>query len=81
MKKEMWCIIPAYNEEKTIRKLIDDCKAEGFMTIVIDDGSTDNTTKEIMKSKADIALQHPKNRGKGECITTARNYLVNNGLV
>ena len=45
-------IIPVYNEEKTIRKiLIDLPKNDDIEIIVIDDNSLDNSIKEIEKVK------------------------------
>ena len=65
-------IIPVYNEEKTIRKiLIDLPKNEDIEIIVIDDNSLDNSIKEIdkVKKQYDIKLiRHKKNQGYGKAI-------------
>lgn len=72
-------IIPAFNEAATIRELlervyrapIDDIQTE---LIVIDDGSTDHTAKEIEAFVAAFpdcdthTLTHEKNRGKGAAV-------------
>ncbi|MCR4368373.1 MAG: glycosyltransferase family 2 protein [archaeon] len=59
--------IPAYNEEKTIGKVIDEVpkKIPGIDKIeilVIDDGSNDSTSK-IAKSKGAKVIRNPKNKG------------------
>ncbi len=69
-------VIPAYNEEKTLSRVLN--KVESAFVfgldkeiIIIDDGSSD-LTKEILKnleSKYKI-LYHPRNLGKGAAIRT-----------
>ncbi len=59
-------LIPAYNEEKTIKDVIEvakQCKIVDEI-IVIDDGSTDNTYKKAKESGA-MVVRIPRNVGKG----------------
>jgi len=63
-------VIPAYNEEKTIGKVLKNIpkklrKIEKVETIVIDDGSTDKT-KEIAKKFKAIVISNGKNLGLGK---------------
>jgi len=67
MKKRIVVCIPAYNEEKTIAKLIVDIKKYSDKIIVIDDGSTDYTSK-IAKELGVELIQHQKNLGKGAAL-------------
>ncbi len=67
-------IIPAYNEENTLEKVILSLpkKIKGINeinTVVIDDGSSDRTYS-IAKNKADIALHHLVNLGVGSATRT-----------
>jgi len=71
-------IIPAYNEEKHIGKVIDKCKKICKNIIVVDDGSTDNTFS-ISKKKGVIVLNHIINLGKGAAMKTGCDYAVNKG--
>ena len=65
-----YIILPAYSEEKIIKKVIKDIQREGFKNIVvIDDGSPDNTYEQA-KSTGAIVLKHPINRGKGAATQT-----------
>jgi glycosyltransferase involved in cell wall biosynthesis len=65
-----YILLPAYSEEKIIKDVIKDIKAEGFKNIiVIDDGSPDNTYAQA-KSTGVIVLKHPINRGKGAATQT-----------
>jgi dolichol-phosphate mannosyltransferase len=68
-------IIPAYNEQGTVRQIIDKVKALPIEKdiIVIDDGSTDGTTgvlKALPAEKNLTVLFHERNRGKGAAIRT-----------
>ncbi len=74
-KNQVYIIIPAYNEGQVIGSVIDGIKKEGFKNIiVVDDGSTDNTS-EIAKRKGCIVLKHIINRGKGAAIKTGLEYV------
>jgi glycosyltransferase involved in cell wall biosynthesis len=73
MANSVSIIIPAYNEEKSIGKVIDDIRTAlsgiDYELLVVDDGSTDKTG-EIVKSKSITLLVHPENRGYGAAIKT-----------
>lgn len=73
-KSEVFILVPAFNEEKTIGKVIDKLKAEGYSSIVvINDGSVDNTEK-ISKESGAIVLRHIINRGLGGALGTGISY-------
>lgn len=62
---EIWIVIPAYNEERSIGDVIDALRAEGWKDIiVVDDGSKDRTG-EIAKQKNAVVVRHDRNRGLG----------------
>lgn len=71
-------ILPAYNEEKTITKIIDlvhNVKLIDGVTkelIIIDDGSTDLTFEKIMQAKIRFKkikfVKHEQNKGKGAAV-------------
>lgn len=75
--KKLSIIIPVYNEEKSVDKLLRKVLSVKFPVrqieyIVIDDGSTDNTLKKIteLKSRKLQLLLHKNNKGKGVAVQT-----------
>lgn len=63
-------IIPTYNNEKTLRRVLDNTLEFTDEIIVINDGSTDSTA-EILKEYSPIKIIHlPKNQGKGMALRT-----------
>lgn len=71
------CIIPAYNEEKTIAEVIERAKSFVDEIIVVDDGSIDQTAEIIVKHKATL-LRHIINRGQGAALETGNEYALKN---
>lgn len=68
-------IVPCYNEEQTIIKIIDKInnnKIKNKEIIVVDDNSTDNSfhllSEVSVKYKNLHILQNKKNKGKGYCV-------------
>ena len=78
--KKLSIIIPAFNEENYISKLLEnvhsvDTEKVGFNKeiIVVDDGSTDQTLKLAWKAASefpDISVIHQENQGKGKAVQT-----------
>ncbi len=76
---DTYIVIPAWNEEKTISKVIQDLKDNNFNNIVVvDDGSKDNTTK-IAKEQGVTVLNHIINRGQGAAIQTGTEHALKQG--
>jgi len=61
--------IPAFNEEKTIGKIVEKSLQYADKVIVCNDGSTDKTEKKA-KEKGAIIINHKKNLGYGAAIIT-----------
>jgi glycosyltransferase involved in cell wall biosynthesis len=57
-------VIPAYNEARGIRSLVERVRAVGAAVIVVDDGSTD-TTAPCLEGLGITILRNPVNMGKG----------------
>lgn len=71
-------ILPMYNEEKTIRSVLESLpRHELIEIIVVNDHSTDNSIREIKKVKLNQeirVLHHKKNKGYGGAITTGMKH-------
>ncbi len=75
-------VIPAFNEEKWVGKSIDLIRATGVKAriIVVNDGSTDGTSKVAMQKGCDV-LNFPKNRGKSSaCLAGIKEALRGNAV-
>lgn len=62
-------VIPAYNEEKTIREVAERTKKFVNYVIVVDDCSTDGTFDEARKAGVEV-IKHEKNMGKAQALKT-----------
>jgi glycosyltransferase involved in cell wall biosynthesis len=62
MNEKIIAVIPAFNEEKTIGKVIDSAKKYVDGVIVVDDASKDKTYN-IATEKSAIVVKHDKNLG------------------
>lgn len=78
MNENVWVIIPAYDEENNIGKVIDKVKEYVQNIVVVDDGSRDNTVK-IAKEKEVVVLKHIINLGKGTVLKTGCDYASKKG--
>lgn len=78
-KKDVYIVIAAYNEERSIARVVKNVKKEGYKNVVVvDDGSRDKTFDEASKAKA-IVLRHIINRGQGAGLRTGIDYALLNG--
>ena len=75
---EIWVIVPAYNEENALPGVLDGLLANGFIVVVIDDGSTDGTL-EAARSRPVHVLRHMINLGQGAALETGRVYALEQG--
>jgi glycosyltransferase involved in cell wall biosynthesis len=64
-KVETCAVIPFYNEEKTIKEIIEKTLQHVNCVIAVDDGSIDNSVKRIIKDDKVILMQNENNMGKG----------------
>lgn len=79
-KSRIYTIVPAYNAEGTIRKVVSgllDCGLP-MQIIVVDDGSRDNTFDACRQFDISI-LRHERNQGKGAALQTGFRHALNQG--
>ncbi|MDD3250066.1 MAG: glycosyltransferase family 2 protein [Smithellaceae bacterium] len=63
-------VIPAYNHGATVAQVAGRARDMGFPVFVVDDGSTDDTSRRLTEVQGIEVLRHEKNEGKGEAILT-----------
>ena len=69
--KSVSIVIPAYNEEATVAKVVSVARKLSYVdeVIVVDDGSSDRTVEEAESAGATV-ISHIMNEGKGSAIKT-----------
>jgi len=79
MSKKILIIIPAYNEQGNIQKVIEEIYAadSSLSVLVVNDGSTDNTFGEASKTKA-MVVSLPFNLGIGGAVQTGFKFANKN---
>ncbi len=86
VKDSLYIVIPAYNEEKNIKKVVEDWyliieKIEGKL-IVIDDGSKDNTysiLQQLQKKYPKLVALTKENSGHGATCLFGYQYAIEQG--
>lgn len=66
-KEDVCVLIPAYNEEKNIARVVSEVLSMGFKVVVVDDGSTDSTAEKVLALPAECVVSGV-NEGKGAAI-------------
>ncbi|MFX0036720.1 MAG: glycosyltransferase family 2 protein, partial [Candidatus Hermodarchaeota archaeon] len=77
-------IIPLYNEENTIKNVIQRIpNHQQYEIIIVDDGSTDNSIKKVQEinNRAIKIIKHEKNQGYGAAILTGFEHAIGDILI
>ena len=72
---DIWCVIPTFNNKNTIKEVALGCRKHLEHVLVIDDGSTDADIQALFNGTDIKVLKHAKNRGKGQALRTALNFI------
>lgn len=86
LKKAIFVVIPAYNEEKRIVNTLNDLLKYDYKIVVVNDCSSDNTYVKVkdfikennLENKITL-LKHKINRGQGAALQTGTDFAVGNG--
>ena len=68
-------IIPTLNESKSIAELVSQVRSQGFDVLVVDDGSSDNTSS-LARGAGAAVLRSQANQGKGASLIKGFNYAL-----
>tara|TARA_B100000686_G_C16799706_1_gene985066 strand:- start:2181 stop:2828 length:648 start_codon:yes stop_codon:yes gene_type:complete len=77
-RSKLGIVIPAYNESKNIKNIIESIKPYGI-PIVVDDGSLDDTA-EISRNSGAIVCNHKNNLGYDQALNSGLNAVDELGL-
>ncbi len=82
MNKSILIIVPAYNEAQNIEAVIDDLNSLGIdLTIlVIDDGSSDNTSEVAKSCQSCVVIRHFINLGIGGAVQSGFKFAKRNNF-
>lgn len=72
-------IIPAYNEQEAISKVLDGLASLGYPVVVVDDGSVENMKDQVLKHKNVFYIRHKVNLGQGAALQTGIEFAVKQG--
>ena len=72
-------LIPAYNAQDTLGDVLEKIRPLDIDTLVVDDGSLDETKKVAREHGAQV-LEHPFNLGKGAALRTGFQHILKDGL-
>jgi len=71
----VFCVIPAYNEEAAVGRVVREILPLTDKVVVVDDGSTDRTA-EAARTAGAVTLRHVLNRGQGAALRTGTDYCL-----
>ena len=76
--ENIWVFIPVYNSAATLEATLRDLPAELTKVVVVDDGSSDETSR-IAKANNVNLITHEKNKGYGASQKSGYKFALDNG--
>ena len=82
--KDVYLVVPAFNEEKTVSQIIEGIAEKGYNVILVNDGSKDKTLELAIESKRKypnqiFVVSHVINRGLGAALKTGMVVALKKG--
>lgn len=78
-KKNVCVLVPTYNNEQTLEKVLNSLLAYTDQIIVVNDGSTDSTPALLQKFSQVNVVAYSPNKGKGHALRTGFRHAVKCG--
>jgi glycosyltransferase involved in cell wall biosynthesis len=76
--KDIWIVIPAYNEDGSINSVLKSLRPGGYSVIVVDDGS-DTPLSDFLTDQSAYVCRHPINLGQGASLQTGVEFALQRG--
>ena len=78
-QKKVCVLVPTYNNEQTLAKVLKSLLEFTNQIIVVNDGSTDSTPTLLQQFPQIDVVSYPKNKGKGYALRTGFRHAVKSG--
>jgi polyprenyl-phospho-N-acetylgalactosaminyl synthase len=75
---KIFVVVPAFNEGRVLRQVLQDLQKTGYRIVVVDDASDDDTVSIAREYTPDV-LEHLINRGQGAALKTGMQYALQQG--
>ncbi len=84
LTNDVYLVVPAFNEEKTVSQIIEGIADKGYKVILVNDGSKDKTLQLAIESKKKypnqiFVVSHVINRGLGAALKTGMVVALKKG--
>lgn len=76
--RDIYVVVPAYNEAATIRSVVDRLNSYEYSVVVVDDGSTPSLYPLLQDTPVHY-LRHRVNLGQGAALQTGMDYALSKG--
>lgn len=76
--RQVFAVIPAYNEGSAIVDVLRECRQHVDRIVVVDDASSDDTAARALLPGVDV-LRHPVNLGQGAALQTGITHALSRG--
>jgi glycosyltransferase involved in cell wall biosynthesis len=73
--KDVWLVIPVYNEAQVIAEVVENARKTFPNVVCVDDGSRDGSASAVAATGAHL-VQHPINMGQGAALETGLRYAL-----
>lgn len=79
--KKCCVLIPTYNNDQTLEKVINEVLVYTNQVVVVNDGSTDNTNEILQKFNQIEVVSYDKNKGKGYALRKGIRHAYEQGFL
>ena len=78
IRDDVFVVVPAYNEAKVIRGVVENLLDSFEKVVVVNDGSSDGTA-QVLEDMEIAVINHPVNLGQGAALQTGISYVLSEG--